>query len=93
MAAQIDSFGRELLMETIPGGGTRYFSRDRSICVGLKPANDAEALRIFNETPPPALQVPEIVQPEADDLITKIESMSKSQRKRLKAVLLSIQKE
>ena len=61
MANQVDKYGREILTEPIASGGVRYFTKDGSVCTALKPANDAEALRIFNENPPPRIAAREPV--------------------------------
>ncbi len=92
MANQVDQYGREILTEKIETGGVRYFAADGSCCTALKPANDAEALRIFNENPPARLVAKEQSHPECDELIERIESMNTDQRKRLKAALLNVQK-
>ena len=86
-----DQFGREILSEKITGGGTRYYTADGSICVGLETSSDAEAVKIFNETLPANLVVVEQQNSQADDLIEKIEAMNPSQRRRLKAALLKVQ--
>ena len=91
MASQLDQYGREILSEKIDGGGERYFTADRSICVGLRNASDAEALRLFNATPPSHLVPVEVNDPLSDDLIEKIEAMTPSQRQRLKRALLKVQ--
>ncbi len=93
MPNPIDNYGREILSEPIATGGVRYFAPDRSVCVGLKPASPAEALRIFNATPPARFQQPESQDAESDELIDRIAKLNASQRRRLKTVLLNLQKE
>lgn len=90
MPNPIDSYGREILSEPIPAGGTRYFDRERTCCVGLQVDDVAQALALFNACPPPAFQTvaSTMADPQrVDEILTAMESMWPAQKLKLDKIL------
>ena len=92
MTNAIDQYGREVLSEPIPTGGTRYFTADRSVCVGLNPASPTKALEIFNATPPAGMVVAESnSDPERiDEILEAMESLTPAQATKLAKILAKV---
>jgi len=82
----IDSYGREILSERFDGG-IRYFSPDGSINMALKTPNDNQALLVFNENPPKTHK--DVENEATNTILDSLESLSPSQLKRFKKILLS----
>lgn len=85
MAKSFDRHGRQILQEPIPGGGTRFYDSNRTICIGLPSGTITDAITAFDANPPQP--VPKQPSAETESILATIEAMSPEQLARLRSLL------